>query len=250
MYVFKKPQQVYRDTGITEIDRLTGSIYSVDPGVAIHHLISIWSYHTIKRLTLSFSTLGLTCSFRDFVDPQHWVVSYPPIRLLRSFSWILFLCHEKCAGELMVRSLPPISIVSAQRPPSCASLRSLNGHVQLLLRLCLSTICSQIDHMYLYGKTQIMHATLWCSKSCACNKEEYDKTNCLVVMKEPQLWEYSTTSPTELCSCLRGSRHIPQSLAVVSTSLQVSCRSELRSQKLPKLTILEVKSCSILNAPP
>jgi len=73
---------VYGVSGVTEVDRVTGSIYSADPGVYIHHLISISFYHTMKIHTLSFPTVGLTRSFRDFldphncVDPQHRVVSY------------------------------------------------------------------------------------------------------------------------------------------------------------------------------
>jgi len=39
---------VYGDAGVTEVDRVTGSIYSADPGVDRHHLISISSYHTKK----------------------------------------------------------------------------------------------------------------------------------------------------------------------------------------------------------
>ena len=47
-YIFKEQQLVYGDTGVTEVDRVTGSIYSADPGLDRHHLISISSYHTMK----------------------------------------------------------------------------------------------------------------------------------------------------------------------------------------------------------
>jgi len=71
---------VYGDTGVTEVERVTGSIYSTDPGVDRHHLISISSYHTMKIHTLSFPTFGLRSSVRDVdpckcVDPQCRVVS-------------------------------------------------------------------------------------------------------------------------------------------------------------------------------
>jgi len=40
---------------------------------------------------------------------------------------------------LTVGSLPSGSVVSPQRPPSGASLGSLNGRLQVLLRLCSTT---------------------------------------------------------------------------------------------------------------
>jgi len=61
-YIFKERRRLYGDTGVTEADRVTGSIYSADPGVDRHHLISISSYHTMKIHTLSFPTFGLTRS--------------------------------------------------------------------------------------------------------------------------------------------------------------------------------------------
>jgi len=72
-YIFKERLRFYGDTWVTEVDRVTGSIYSVDPGVDRHHLISISSYHTMTIHTLSFPTFGLTCSVRDFVDPPNCV---------------------------------------------------------------------------------------------------------------------------------------------------------------------------------
>jgi len=42
-----------------------------------------------------------------------------------------------------------------------------------------------------------MHAILWCSESCDCDKDEYDKMTFLVVTNEPLLWEYGTESSTE-----------------------------------------------------
>jgi len=72
-YVIKERWGLYGDTGVTEVDRVTGSIYSADPGVDRHHLISISSYHKMKIHTLSFPTFGLTRSVRDFVDPRNCV---------------------------------------------------------------------------------------------------------------------------------------------------------------------------------
>jgi len=83
-YIFKKRRRVNRDTRVTVVERVLGNIYSADPRVDRHHLISISSYHTMKIHTLSFPTFGLTRSVRDFVaacncmDPQRRVVSYFP----------------------------------------------------------------------------------------------------------------------------------------------------------------------------
>jgi hypothetical protein len=113
-YILKERWQLSGDTGVTEVDRVTGSIYSADPGVDRHHLISISSYHTMKIHTLSFPTFRLTRSVRDFlgprnrVDPQRRVVSYLLTRFLRSsnqnrcFLSIPFGCRERCGGMLMV----------------------------------------------------------------------------------------------------------------------------------------------------
>jgi len=81
-YIFKERRRVYGDTCVTEVGRVTGSIYSADRGVHRHPVFSISSYHTMKRHTLSFPAVSLTWSVRDFVDlcncvdPQHRVVSY------------------------------------------------------------------------------------------------------------------------------------------------------------------------------
>ena len=94
---------MYGDTGVMQVDRVTGCIYSADPGVDRHHLIFISSYHTMKIHTLFFPTFGLTRSAQDFTDPQREVVLYLLTRFLRSsnqhcsFSWILFGCCESAA---------------------------------------------------------------------------------------------------------------------------------------------------------
>jgi len=100
-YISTERPRVYGDTGVTEVDRVTGSIYSADPRVDWHHLISISSYHTTKIHTLSFPTFRLTRSIWDFVDPpncvdpQRQVVSYLLTRFLRCWSQApLFLMNS------------------------------------------------------------------------------------------------------------------------------------------------------------
>jgi len=116
--------RLYWDNGVKEVDRVTGTIYSADPGVDRHYLISISSYHTMKIHTLSFLMFCITRSVWDCmdpckcVDPQCRVVSYlltwflPSKNQNCSFSWILFGCREWCGGMLRVGSLPSSSIVS------------------------------------------------------------------------------------------------------------------------------------------
>jgi len=71
-YIFKQQWRLNGDTEVTEVDRVTVSIYSADPGVDRHHLIYISSYHKIKFHTLSFPTCGVTRSVRDFADPGNY----------------------------------------------------------------------------------------------------------------------------------------------------------------------------------
>jgi hypothetical protein len=140
-YICMERRRVYGDTGVTEVDRVTGSIYSADPGVDRHHLIFISSYHTMRIHTLSFPTFGLTRSVRNFVDPQRQVVSYLLTRSLRSsnqnrsFSWILFGCRERCGRVLIVGSLASSSIGYAGMkgsgggaPPSSRLARRRRGY--------------------------------------------------------------------------------------------------------------------------
>jgi len=91
-YICKEQRRVYGDTGVTEVDRVTGSMYSADPRVGRYHPISIPFYHTMKTHTRSFPTFGPTSSLCDFlapgncVNPQHWVVSYLLTQLLISLN--------------------------------------------------------------------------------------------------------------------------------------------------------------------
>jgi len=73
---------VYGETGVTEVERVTGSIYSADPGVD-RHLISILSYHTMKIHYLS-QPFGLTRSVRDIMDPHNCVGSSTPGSIITS----------------------------------------------------------------------------------------------------------------------------------------------------------------------
>jgi len=130
---------------------------------------------------------------------------------------------------LNVGSLPSSSIISPQRPPSGVSLSSPNGRVQVLLRLCTTTICGQIDRVYVYTETWILHTILWCSESCDCNKDELDKRKCLLVVccaavsaalefscRAVQRSQLLSNSPAELCSGLSCSWSLPQIYAEVS----------------------------------
>jgi len=63
-----------------------------------------------------------------------------------------------------------------------------------------------------------MHAILRCSESCDCNKDEYDKTKCLVVMLKPLLWEYGTKSPAGVSAALEVSQRAAQWSHLLSKS--------------------------------
>ena len=75
---------MYGDTGVTEVERVTWSIYLAHPGVDRHHLISISSYHTMKIHTLCFPTFGLTRSVRDIVGPHNGMGSSTPDSIISS----------------------------------------------------------------------------------------------------------------------------------------------------------------------
>jgi len=119
-------------------------------------------------------------------------------------TFIKFLSHSLCLS--FCGSSTPGNIISSHPIPMLYeperlflrnSVWMLNWRIQMLLRLCSSTICSQIDYMYLYTETSILYAILWHCKSCDWNNDEYDKTKFLVVMKKPLLWEHHTKSCTE-----------------------------------------------------
>jgi len=51
-YILPERRRVYGDTGVREVERVTGSTYSADLRGDRHHLISISSYHTMTIHTL------------------------------------------------------------------------------------------------------------------------------------------------------------------------------------------------------
>jgi len=114
-YIFKEQWQLYGDTGVREVDRVTGSIYLADPGVDRHHLISISSYHTMKIHTLSFPTFGLTHSVREYVDSRNCVDSHGRVvsyllTSLRSPSSMEMECEERFSQPHALHCNPNASV--------------------------------------------------------------------------------------------------------------------------------------------
>jgi len=81
--IFKARWRVYGVTGVTEVQRVTGCIYSAEPGVDRHHLVSILSYHTMKILYLS-QLFGVTCSVHNIMDPCNCFGSSTPGSIISS----------------------------------------------------------------------------------------------------------------------------------------------------------------------
>jgi len=71
-------------TEVTEVERLTRSIYLADPGVDRHHAFSTSSYHTMIIHTLSFATFGLSPSVHDNVDRRNRLGSSTPVSIISS----------------------------------------------------------------------------------------------------------------------------------------------------------------------
>jgi len=136
------------------------SIYSGDPGVDRHHPIfisnthsvfpNLWSHSLFPRFRGSTQLRG--SSWPGCIISSHLLPTLLQLELLSLTNsvWMSRAVWWNVNGGL---SLPSSSIVSPQRPPSGASLGSLNGRLQVLLRLCSTTICGQIDHMYIYSDT-------------------------------------------------------------------------------------------------
>jgi hypothetical protein len=95
----------------------------------------------------------------------------------------------------MVGLVASSSVVSPQWLRSCASLGSRNGHLQVLLWLCLTTFCGLIHDILIYGDTEIMHAIFSDSKSCNCNKDEYDTPHALCLWN-PKNYCFVNTAPS------------------------------------------------------
>ena len=107
MYCLRLYIYTYEDTGITEIDSATGSIYLDDPGVDRHHLIPK-NTHSIFFNTRSHALLPSFHRLKQFVRfIMVGISSYPLTLFVRSssqncsFSQIPFGCHAKCARVLM-----------------------------------------------------------------------------------------------------------------------------------------------------
>jgi len=81
-----------------------------------------------------------------------------------------------------------ISVSSHLDPRKCMDYhgRVISYHLTFFLdsssqnlRSCSTPICGQIDRMSRYRDTWIMYAILWCSESCDCNKDDYERRNAL-----------------------------------------------------------------------
>jgi hypothetical protein len=84
---------VYRDTGVTEVERVTGCIYSADPGADRDYLVSILSYHSMKIHHLS-QLFGLSRSVHDIMDPRNCVGCSTPGSIISSH-WISTLLEQE-----------------------------------------------------------------------------------------------------------------------------------------------------------
>jgi len=78
----------------------------------------------------------------------------------------------------------------------------------------------------------------WCSESCDCNKDQYDRWNALWLLNPKNNWceNMSPSLPQSLCRGLSSSRSLPQTCAEVSAA--------------QKFDYSNSQSRSILNAPP
>jgi len=82
-YIFNEQRWAYEDTVVIEVERVTGSLYSADPGVDRHYLISILSYHTMKIHYLP-QLFSLIRSVRDIMDQCNCVGSSMLGRMISS----------------------------------------------------------------------------------------------------------------------------------------------------------------------
>jgi hypothetical protein len=148
---------VYWNTGVTEVNKVTASIYSVDSAVDRHHLISISSCHTMIIYTLSLPTFGLPHSVPDVVCPHNCVhsqcrvLSYLLTQFLCSvnqncsFSWSPYGCWERCGGVLTVGSLPSSSNWCISKFPMGVS--KFSSDYALLPSAARLTVCIYIQRL-------------------------------------------------------------------------------------------------------
>jgi len=160
--IFKERRWVYRYTQITVVEPVTASLYLPHSAVDRHHLISISSYHTMKIYTLFFPTFGITCSVRNIIDPRncmgssmqssiissHLIPTLLDLELLVLMNsvWMSWVVRRNVDGGLPAFLLHRFTATVSKW---CISNSPLNGCGLVLLRLCLSTICGQIDRMYI-----------------------------------------------------------------------------------------------------
>jgi len=139
---------VYGDTGVTEVQRVTGSIYSVDPGVDRHHLISNLSYHTMKIHYLS-QLFGLTRSVHDIMDLHNCVGSSMPGSIISSHPIptllepeLLFLLNSLWMSREVRQSVDDglsaseLHRFDATASKWCIPKSFLNGRGLVILQLC------------------------------------------------------------------------------------------------------------------
>jgi hypothetical protein len=84
-YIFKDKLWVYSDIEVTEEDRVMWSIYSADPGVDRHHLISISPYATMKKHSIypNFWSHSICLRFRGSSTPVNVMSSQQIPTLLK-----------------------------------------------------------------------------------------------------------------------------------------------------------------------
>jgi hypothetical protein len=129
-YSFKERRWVDEDTRVMEVDRVMGSIYLTDRGVDKYHLISFSSYSYNQNT--------------HFIFPNSESHSLCP-RCCGSMQW-----HGSSTPDSIISS-HPISILLKPEPLFLInSFWMLHVHVQVLRRLCSSTIHRQIDRIYIY----------------------------------------------------------------------------------------------------
>jgi hypothetical protein len=217
-YIFKEQWRLYWDTGLMEVDRVMGSIYSADCGVHRHHLISISFCHIMKIQSLSFSTVSLARSVEDCVDPvtclnpQRRVISYLLTKFRRSlnqnssFSDIPFGCLmgvSWCSSDYA-------RVPSAARCTVCIYLEKL--------RYCMPYYA--VANLVTVTKTNMIRQSYLklCKNHCCENTPP-----CLRQILRP---------------VLGFTRRISQSCTTASAALEVSRRAVQRSQELQNWTIL------------
>jgi len=117
-YILKERRRLSGDTGVTEVARVTGSIYSADPRVDSHHLISIWSYHIMKLHTLSFPTSGVTHSVSRYTQFRG---SSMPGSIISSHAIPMLVEQEPLILKNSASTLPAVSL-SVDSGPSAFQL--------------------------------------------------------------------------------------------------------------------------------